>query len=454
MDDHQILSRIRLDSQYLSSLDIKEDNDSLIEAVKISTGYNIYLLVRLYSKDYYFTEEEIIILLKQLYELVSGKFEEVFQIAKIYKVKQMEIENINYLLLDRYNSLKLDENSSFYFNMTKMAVENNFLHILEWINKYNSHKIENSKSFFFDLACEKGFFKIAQWFCENFKIDYIWINNTFSKACSNNNLDAMIWVYDIFGEKNLLKDEFQFKRFNVASKKGYLEIVKYLHSFGTLTREDILKGFELACINNQFPIINWIYSIIDFSHEERFKIFEIICIRGSLEVAIHLFYLEPFPEKILNRFCKIFDKLCQDNNLIMAQWIYSLNYVNLDEKELLFQISCSKGNYKIVKWIYEEFGGISEDTIKESFYNVCGILCNLELSKYLFSLTKINIHRGNDEMLFFNCVKGNFEMVQWILSVGRFKLFILESMIKLTTDTRFYEISNYISNYLENECNN
>ena len=57
-------------------------------------------------------------------------------------------------------------------------------------------------------------------------------------------------------------------------------------------------------------------------------------------------------------------------------------------------------------------------------------------------------------MLFFNCVKGNFEMVQWILSVGRFKLFILESMIKLTTDTRFYEISNYISNYLENECNN
>ena len=111
-------------------------------------------------------------------------------------------------------------------------------------------------------------------------------------ACSNNNLDIIIWLYEIKSDINLeIYDNIIFEN---CCQIGSYQICEWL--WDKLNPESIAlilaNCFYLACINNNLKIAEWLYGKnYQFNiSENNEEIFVSYCKKGYIDVGMYYRY--------------------------------------------------------------------------------------------------------------------------------------------------------------------
>ena len=195
-----------------------EELEELFEGLQIP---EFDQLIKLYSGNYDFTEDQILVLLQNLNYLISGKFEEVLTVAKFMRIEDKEIENIDERLFDIYHIIKLHD------TLTETAISYGYLDLAKWSLPRENCNIQMT----FRLACSKGHLQTAQWLYSLGNVDIHAENEyAFRFACSNGHLEVAQWLYSLGGVNIHAEDDQAFRFTRRDRRDDHLELAQWLDS--------------------------------------------------------------------------------------------------------------------------------------------------------------------------------------------------------------------------------
>jgi len=171
-------------------------------------------------------------------------------------------------------------------------------------------------------------------------------------------------------------------------------------------------------------------------HAGNESIFRFLCQDGNLEVAQWLYSLEApprdrwgaDPENINIHACLeyAFRYACQNGHLDIAKWLYSLDPENTDIHachEYAFRWACERGHFEVAKWLYS----LDPENTDIHYRNDQALLwaCergHLDIAKWLYSLDPENTNiRTNDDLpTAFSYARyyGYKEVAEWLIKMG------------------------------------
>jgi ankyrin repeat protein len=172
-------------------------------------------------------------------------------------------------------------------------------------------------------------------------------------------------------------------------------------------------ALKLACINGQFDIIKWLLNFDENNSVTNINwAFQIICRRGYLIIAQWLH--NSYSNINYNLAFKI---SCGYGNLDMVKWLLSIenNNINIsDEDGEAFYLACKNHYYEVTDFLLEKNIIIDYEI---HFYRAC--IENLfDYAKYLVKNNKdIDFSKIANICFFETCLKGNLDMLSWLLTI-------------------------------------
>lgn len=260
------------------------------------------------------------------------------------------------------------------------------LDIAEQIYEEYDINISARNNFAFQTSCIKGHIEIAKWLYYKIKEKNTLIFPTIIKCIQYKKIEMVKWLYMLDQTISNKEHEYYFKKACIYDNLELVQWIYKIKSIDTLDNETITS----LCQRNKLKILEWLNSIpnLVFSIYCHTSLFRSICTHGYLELAqwfysqyknnidIHCnndtiftcagysnnfdlilwLYNEVYEGKI-SIFCQndIFNKVCTNNNLKLAQWIYTTFITTIDIRaynDLTFKYVCShKQNIEIAKWL-------------------------------------------------------------------------------------------------------
>lgn len=175
----------------------------------------------------------------------------------------------------------------------------------------------------------------------------------------------------------------------------------------------LLELFIFCCNNNQLEILKWIYSLNIINIDYLLKqIFEICCKKYYLEIIIWLHSIKKI------KYCdSIFELACDNKSYKIIKWIND-NFV-IRNYNSVFNYYCTC-NLEIAKFLY------NLDETKCFIENIDKVFQdhlydnNLEFVKWIYSFNKINIHDCDNICMKICCTNDDLEICKWLYSIGKY----------------------------------
>ena len=105
---------------------------------------------------------------------------------------------------------------------------------------------------------------------------------------------------------------------------------------------------------------------------------------------------------------------CNNNNLEVAKWLWSLNQnINIHaNNEFAFKLSCEDRHIKVVKWLWSLSHNIDIHANNEYAFRWSCNNSNLEVAKWLIKLVEYNKHK----LLAYNNITSN-KLLQYLIKL-------------------------------------
>lgn len=156
------------------------------------------------------------------------------------------------------------------------------------------------------------------------------------------------------------------RAFCKACKHGRLEVIKWIND-DNYFKDVYSDGLYYACDNNQLAVAQLLYSFDDSIVNGDVNDFMIACENGYLELAKWLFSVYPdFGDDVEEEFTEA----CLNGHLHMLQWLFTLHPNILEGYcEICFFHACESGFIDIAKWLHSVRVNIHLDDRKKAKIN-------------------------------------------------------------------------------------
>lgn len=237
-----------------------------------------------------------------------------------------------------------------------------------------------------------------------------------------NNLNMEDDIYRTFIKYNLLNPlKFFYMVYRITD---FGEIYKFSLKFNNVKITQFLYEnkindryieFLKICETDNLEMAQWLHSLNEFDvHRFKNKAFYISCKHNKLNIAKWIYSLNPNSDFNLQ---SVFTSMCEINNLEISQWVYSLGGININED--CFD-SLSRGGYlNFAKWIQslDEFD-LNNQENKMFYYAI--IYGNLEFAQWLDDLYGIYIY-DTESIFIDSCFGGHLNTAKWLYEIGDFE---------------------------------
>ncbi len=336
----------------------------------------------------------------------------------------------------------------------------NYLHVFKVGNDYNMI------CDILELACRRGFLNIVKYIIEVYKIeDYhrTHFNRCFYFACMSDRENIVRYLSSIYRIDSHFEEIDSEQGFRLACKHGSINVLRYLidlHYFDNMycplnlniyqtAMCDTLRNLRQAIKCGHFNVIEYItllcqtkpqyYKAIKINtHNE--ILYTTACEYGQIDIVKHLTTLYKIDKRYrrinihVNNECG-FIKACREGHTDVVMYLCELfmndkKYNKINNISKGFHIACSKGRFKIVKYLlslYKKFNIIDSDPFtlakKQVRYHMIyiddtKIGDHYIIIKYLTKLYKID---NKYQPLYINyifenaCVKHNIKLVKYLI---------------------------------------
>ncbi|AYV81645.1 MAG: hypothetical protein Harvfovirus48_7 [Harvfovirus sp.] len=214
--------------------------------------------------------------------------------------------------------------------------------------------------------------------------------------------------------------------FIFAAMHGHFKLIKWIYSLETAlcnVHFDKKRALMKACENDDLQIAEWIYSLGEIDLTE-FKTlaFERCCVLGLLDVTKWIYSLHQ--DISLSRG---FGFACMFGKINVAQWLYSLD-PNIVDNYALY-ISCKQGFWAVAKWLIQ-LPNRSFDIHYKNEYAFRHACSNgqLDMAKLLYDSgnNHIDIHVMNENPFRLSCAKKHEDIARWLYSLGEIDIHACE----------------------------
>jgi uncharacterized protein len=114
----------------------------------------------------------------------------------------------------------------------------------------------------------------------------------------------------------------------------------------------------------------------------------------------------------------IFQQLCEQGQLSVAQWLYSSGDIDIHaEDDNAFRGACRAGQLQIAQWLYN-LGNIDIHASDEEAFRLACIHGHLSIAQWLYNFGNVNIHVENDDIFRNTCRFGHLPIAKWLFSLG------------------------------------
>jgi len=286
------------------------------------------------------------------------------------------------------------------------------------------------------------------------------IYDTFRLACVNNKINIATWVILNF------KIDIRLHNYNILINcciKGFNEIVRLLLSTKNVSQKILDECLYFSLLNKHIDIAVLLYNMGANIHVEHDIIFR-HCVRNNL-INESNWILSHFRIVRWDRISMIsydddllFRKLCEQGNLMMAQYIYDRDYIDIHAKfDYAIKKVCKNGRENVFDWLIslDENFDLSIDrnycfrkACKYGYENIakkiyahgnshikCKELCCDTKTEH-----KINIHDDDDYAFLQGCYYNKVGIVQWLCELcPKFVVKIVNNKVTYYTSSLFIQ---------------
>jgi len=277
--------------------------------------------------------------------------------ALLYAAENGDIDTINWLLIN-YADYLIEES---YFYAMRSSIEEEYYEILKYL--YYKYRERYNKSIrcipqsILNMAIIHGNLDIIIWITDRCA-SYCY-KETF-KAAKYEHMDVLQWLYDVripeaFNLSLTINSNFfnnQDKTIIYAAETGNLEIVKYLCKKELQIDINIVQeAVNVAAKKGFINIIKYLYQLY------RYNIFNKLTITYAAEGGYlniikfiyktgskHLFSKKPYNRNAM-------DYAAKGGNLHIIKWLHEQNLGNCTSN--LYYNACKNGHLNVVKWVTE-----------------------------------------------------------------------------------------------------
>jgi hypothetical protein len=203
-------------------------------------------------------------------------------------------------------------------------------------------------------------------------------------------------------------------------KKNYLSYLKMFKRTNSIDKPQ--KLFESCCEYGNIEIAKWLLSefncikIYNGGGRNMNRSLMMCCKKGKLEIAkwIYNYYVDnKITDNIVWKY--LFETACRMNQLVCAQWIYSLHDTIIETCHYMFSRCCDMGLLDVAKWLYSIGRGYN-------IHNIFSYSTHKNIIEWLLTLDdRIDIHFNNEQVFIRICFISDLETAKWFYSLDPIK---------------------------------
>jgi ankyrin repeat protein len=206
------------------------------------------------------------------------------------------------------------------------------------------------------------------------------ISEGFVLACSNGNLELVIFFLNNYNNGNNNHDFNKHYGFYEACKNGKLDVIKYFFDNVEMKKYILDQGFKGAYEGNHKEVIDILYKQYPEPEHKYLRTSHFnYCLRGAVE----------------------------GGHIDVVKSLMQHTYMSVMD----LGAACSTGNMEMLKIISSEFSDVNE--YNYGLTNAC-VYGQIEAAKYMISLGANYYNDG----LWHSCNKGHLDLVKYMISLG------------------------------------
>lgn len=236
----------------------------------------------------------------------------------------------------------------------------------------------------------------------------------------------------------LIVDGNQYELFELACKKGQLDVAIWLASKYGVKPYNLATTFIKTCRHGHLEVAKWLIAtyrpkyrwdgtINCSEYDGNSKAFMWGCKKGHLEIVKWLVQksgiIRPVASYYYNRDDPEFSRQgllwsCENGHLDVAKWLVQrFTDINVHfEYDRVFRMSCRNGHLEVVIWLSQTFPNINVHSKNEEAFRLSCEKGFIKIARYLVEFyTDINVHERDEYAFRHSCLKGHLGVAKWLL---------------------------------------
>jgi hypothetical protein len=184
---------------------------------------------------------------------------------------------------------------------------------------------------------------------------------------------------------------------------------------GDIYAVTIHQAFFQSCKSGQLRIAQWLFSLTTIPLNDNEYVLRETCLQGHFPVVSWLCSLG-VTFRLPDDILAAVQKACSIGHIEMLKWLYSLTTIPDIHSQAVRRISMG-GHLDILFWL-RTLPGFDIEFDKDLAFRLACSSGKSKLAQLLLSFGSIDIHGKNDYAFKYACIYGHLNIAKWLYSLG------------------------------------